>query len=301
MKSSMTIRIRSFNSKDLPILVKLLNERYADSYEFVPHTVDSLLSRIREDNLTVFVAEEDGEVLGSAAYNDGHWGEEIEWLAVSKIPNQKILKNALISEIEKQVKGEKVFTAVSAESPEISEWIERDYKAEGGLYHMVARLHGLKPLPKIPEGTILRSLKSDEEEKFVEAVNAGFGRERVAVGDIGRWKSGSPPFDEDWIHVAELNNKIVSVVVSRPDTKYNKFFNGKRGYLGPIATLTEHRGKNLASALTCRALNFLYEKGMDSVALYTSEENIPSITFLQKLDFKVGHHWKFMHKKLAKK
>jgi RimJ/RimL family protein N-acetyltransferase len=48
-------------------------------------------------------------------------------------------------------------------------------------------------------------------------------------------------------------------------------------------------------------MNFLYEKGMDSVALYTSEENIPSITLLQKLGFNVGHRWKFMRKKLAKK
>jgi ribosomal protein S18 acetylase RimI-like enzyme len=292
----MTIRIRSFNSKDTPILVKLLNEKYKGSYEFVPYTEDGLLSRIKEDNLTVLVAEEDGEVLGSAAYADGHWGEEIEWLAISKVPNQKFVKDALVSEIEKQVKGETVFTVVDAESQEMEEWIERGYRAEGGLYHMIARLEGLKPLPKIPEGTILRSLKPNEEERFVEAVNAGFGSERVTMGSIGRWKSEFPPFNEEWIHVAEFGNKIVSVVVSRPDTKYNNFFNGKRGYLGPAATLLEHRGKNLASALTCRAMNFLYEKGMDSVALYTSEEKIPSITLLQKLGFNVGYHWKFMRK-----
>ncbi|MGC8895676.1 MAG: GNAT family N-acetyltransferase [Candidatus Bathyarchaeia archaeon] len=296
----MVIRIRCFDGKDLSILVKLLNEKYADSYEFVPYTVDGLLSQIKEDNLKVLVAEENGEVLGSAAYHEGHWGEEMEWLAVSKIPKQKLVKDALVSEVEKQVKSEAVFTAVDAESQEIKEWVERGYKAEGGLYHMIARLEGLKPLPKIPEGTILRSLKPDEEEKFVETVNAGFGHERVTMGSIARWKSEFPPFNEEWIHVAEFDNKIVSVVVSRLDAEYNKFFNGKRGYLGPAATLPEHRGKNLASALTCRAMNFLHEKGMDSVALYTSEGNIPSITLLQRLGFKVGHHWTFMHKKLAK-
>ncbi|MEM2780808.1 MAG: GNAT family N-acetyltransferase, partial [Candidatus Bathyarchaeia archaeon] len=70
----------------------------------------------------------------------------------------------------------------------------------------------------------------------------------------------------------------------------------KRGYLGPAATLSEFRGKNLASALTRKAMNFLYEKGMDTVSLYTFEGNIPSITLLKKLGFKVQHHWKFMHK-----
>ncbi|MEM3699828.1 MAG: GNAT family N-acetyltransferase [Candidatus Bathyarchaeia archaeon] len=292
----MAIRIRSFENKDLPILVKLLNEKYVGSYEFVPYTVDMFLSRIKEDNLTVLVAEENGEFLGSAACAERHWGEEIEWLAVFKISNQKLVKDALISEVEKQSKSEAIFTSVDSESQEIKEWIERGYSPKGGMYHMVARLDGLKSLPKVPEGTVLRSLKPNEEEKFVEAVNAGFGHERVTIGSIARWKSESPPFDEEWVHVAEINNKIVSVVVSRPDTEYNKFFNGKRGYLGPAATLPEYRGKNLASALTCRAMNFLYAKGMDSVALYTSEENIPSITLLQKLGFKVGHHWKFMRK-----
>ncbi|MEM3623099.1 MAG: GNAT family N-acetyltransferase [Candidatus Bathyarchaeia archaeon] len=296
----MVIQIRSFNSKDLPILIKLLNEKYKSSYEFVPYAEDGLLSHIKEDNLTVLVAEENSQVLGSAAHHEGHWGEEIEWLAVFKISNQKLVKDALLNEIEKQVKGETVFTAVDAESPEIKEWIKRGYRAEGGLYHMIAKLEGLKPLPKIPEGTVLRSLKPNEEKKFVEAVNAGFGRERVTMGSIDRWKSEFPPFNEEWIHVAEFGNKIVSVVVSRPDAEYNKFFNGKRGYLGPAATIPEYRGKNLASALTCRAMNFLYAKGMDSVALYTSEENVPSVALLQKLDFKVGHHWKFMRKNLSK-
>lgn len=91
----MTIQIRSFNSKDLQILVKLLNEKYADSYEFVPYTLDGLLSRIKEHNLRVFVAKEDGEVLGSAAYNDGHWGEEIEWLAVFQNSKSKSCKRRL--------------------------------------------------------------------------------------------------------------------------------------------------------------------------------------------------------------
>jgi hypothetical protein len=59
----MTIQIRSFNRKDTPILVKLLNEKYGGSYEFVPYTEDGLLSRIEEDNLKVLVAEENSEVL----------------------------------------------------------------------------------------------------------------------------------------------------------------------------------------------------------------------------------------------
>ncbi|MGQ9539263.1 MAG: hypothetical protein ACUVTE_06780 [Candidatus Bathycorpusculaceae bacterium] len=57
----------------------------------------------------------------------------------------------------------------------------------------------------------------------------------------------------------------------------------------------------VASALTRHAMNFLYEKEMDSVGLYTVEQNTPSVMLLRKLGFKVGHHWKFMRKILMKK
>jgi ribosomal protein S18 acetylase RimI-like enzyme len=294
----MTVQFRSFTDKDLQRLVRMLNEAYKGSYEFTPYAEESLSSWIEEAELKILMAEDDGEVLGSAAYHDGHWGEEIEWLTVPESRNRKFVENELIKEIEKYVKGQIVFTVVDAGSPKITEWTERGYKPEGGLCHMVARLNGLKPIPKVPEGVIIRSLNQDEEKQFVEAVNAGFGWERVKIDVIQRWKLELPSFSEKWIHVAEIHNKIVSVVVAKPDTKYNQFFCGKRGYLGPAATLPEYRGKNLASALTVNAMNFLYEKDMDSVALYTSEQNIPSITLLQKLDFKVAHHWKFMRKSL---
>jgi len=292
----MTVQIRKFKDEDLQRLVQLLNEVNSGSYEFTPYTEQNVRSWIQEDKLEVLMAEENGEILGSAAYNDGHWGEEIEWLAVSESRDRKPIENVLVKEIEKYAKTEKIFAVVDAGSPKITEWIGRGYKAEGGLYHMVAKLDGLKSIPEVPQGTIIRCLKSNEEKEFVEAVNAGFGSERVRLGVIQRWKSEFPCFSEEWIQVAEINNKIVSVVVAKPDARYNEFFGGKRGYLGPAATLPEYRSKNLASALTCRAANFLFEKGMDSVALYTSEENVPSIALLRKLDFEIGHHWKFMRK-----
>ena len=297
----MTAQIQSFTDKNLSSLVKLLNEARRESYEFIPINEEKLRSRIKEWDLEVLVVEEEGEIIGSVAYNNGHWGEEIEWLCVRENPNRKYLENLLVREIEKHVKGEKIFTVVDAESLKINEWTERGYKPEGGLCHMIARLDGLKPLPKVPEGTIISSLKTEEEKDFVEAVNAGFNHERLKQGVVQRWKSECPPFSEELIHIAKLDSKIVSVVVSRPDTKHNEFFGGKRGYLGPAATLSKYRGKNLASALTRRAMNALFEKGMSSVALYTTEQNVPSVTLLRRLDFKIGYHWKFMHKNLPQK
>jgi hypothetical protein len=144
----MTVQIRSFTDKDLSSLVKLLNETYRASYEFIPYGEEKLRSQIQDWSLKILIAEENGEVLGAVAYNNGHWGEEIEWLAVSGSPNRKLVENVLVKEIEKYVKGEAVFTVVDAGSPKINEWAERGYKPEGGLCHMVARLDCLKPIPQ---------------------------------------------------------------------------------------------------------------------------------------------------------
>jgi hypothetical protein len=105
-------------------------------------------------------------------------------LVVIDTRDRKVLENTLVKEVEKYVKNEKVFTSVDAESREINDWIERGYKPEGGLYHMIADPDGVRPIPKVPGGIILRSLVRGEEEEFVNLVNAGFGWERLRQDDI---------------------------------------------------------------------------------------------------------------------
>jgi len=166
---------------------------------------------------------------------------------------------------------------------------------------MIAKLHGIRPLPTVPECVTIRSSRLDEEEKVVETVNSVFGWERLKKGFIEEGKVESPPFDEAWVHLAMLKDRIVSVVVAWPAIKYNEFFGGRRGYLGPAATVPEFRSKKLASALSVQAMNFLFEKGMDTAALHTSELNIPSVTLLRNIGFEVGHHIVFLRKNLLRK
>jgi len=293
----MTAKIRSFKESDLPFLFELLKEPDDEQRLLYMHYGDgNLLSWIKERRLKVLIAEGNGRIIGSTAYNDGHWGEEIEWLVVCKNADAKLVEDMLIKEAEKDVKKGAVFTSVNAGSSKIEEWVQRGYCPNGGLYYMLTRLAGLKTIPKIPEGVLLRSLKPEEEKEFVQLVNTGFEFERVRPGDIQKWKTENPPFDEEWIHIAESNGKLVSVVVAKPDVGYNRFFNAKRGYLGPAATLHEYRGRNLASALTVRAMNSLFKQGMDSACLFTLETNVPSVKLLRKIGFEIGHSWKFMHK-----
>ncbi|MCR4405176.1 MAG: GNAT family N-acetyltransferase [Candidatus Acetothermia bacterium] len=73
-------------------------------------------------------------------------------------------------------------------------------------------------------------------------------------------------------------------------------YHTKRGYLGPAATLPEHRGKGLGKALTARAMNFLRERGLERVSLYTWEGNPPALRVTRGLDFRASHEWKILTK-----
>ena len=293
----MIVNIRSFKESDLPFLFEMLKEPVGEQRLLYMHYVDgNLLSWIHERRIKVLLAEGNSKLIGSVAYNDGHWGEEIEWLLVCATADAELVEDMLVKEAELYVKKGTVFTSVNAGSPKIEKWVQRGYCPNGGLHYMLATLAGLKTHPKIPESILLRSLKPEEENEFVQLVNTGFESERVRLGDIQKWKTENPPFDEEWIHVAESNGKLVSVVVAKPDVGYNRFFNAKRGYLGPAATLHDYRGRNLASALTVTAMNSLFEQGMDSVCLFTLENNVPSVKLLRRIGFEIGHSWKFMEK-----
>jgi ribosomal protein S18 acetylase RimI-like enzyme len=297
----MSIQISELANKHLLDVAKLLNDEYRSSYEFIPFSEERILSEIQKRDLKVLVAKENYKVpgvIGTHIHDEEQLEEHISWLAAHKQQNQKAIENMLVKEIEKKTKGSIVSTMVDEGSPRIDDWINRGYVLHPGFQRMSAELDGLKPIPKLASGIKLRSLGSDEEEKLVEVINAGFGWQRLKLGILETWKSADPPFSEDWIQVAETGEQIVSVVVAKPDTDYMKYLHLKRGHLGPAATLPEFRNKHLASALTAKAMNFLFEKGMDSARLGTSEDNISSITLLRSLGFQVDIVRKTLRKEL---
>jgi ribosomal protein S18 acetylase RimI-like enzyme len=297
----MTIQISELANKDLSIITKLLNEEYRRSYEFIPFSEERILSEIRKRSLKVRVAKENDKVIGvigTHTHAEEHLEEHISWLAARGGQNQRFIENILVNEIEKNAKGGIVLTMIDEGGPKIDDWIERGYVLCPGFLRMSAKLDCLKPIPKLAESIKLRSLRPGEEEKLVAVTNAGFGWQRLEPGILEIWKSEDPPFSEDWVQVAEIDKRIVSVVVAKPDTDYVTYLHFKRGHLGPAATLHEFRNKHIASALTAKAMNFLLEKGMDSVRLGTSEENISSISLLRNLGFQVDIVRKALRKEL---
>jgi ribosomal protein S18 acetylase RimI-like enzyme len=295
----MTIQVSEFTKKHLLVIVRLLNEEYEGSHEFIPFNEERVLSQIRRRDLKILIAEENGRVLGLIGTRSEERSEEdIFWLAAHEGQDQATVESILVNEFEKNAKSDTVSTMVDEGSPRIKDWTSRGYVLQPGFQRMSAKLNGLKPVPTVDESIKLRSLRPDEEEKLVQVVNAGFGWRRLEPGCFKIWKSDDPPFSEDWVQVAETAGRIVSAVVPRPDTDSIKYLHLNRGYLGPAATLPEFRNKHLASALTAGAMNFLFQKGMDSVRLGTSEQNVSSIVLLRGLGFQVDVVRKIMRKKL---
>ena len=295
----MTIQILELADRHLKALAELLNNEYQGSFEFIPFDAERIKYQIRRRNMSVLVAEENGDAAGLiGTHLEEHDEVDISWLAAREGSERRSIENLLVETVEGKTKGESVSTGVEEGSPRIKDWIERGYSLNPGWLRMSAKLDHLKEIPRVAEDTRLRSLKLSEEEKLVEVMNAGFGWRRLELGALESWRSEDPPFTEDWVRVAEVDGRIVSAVVARPDTESNKYLHLRRGALGPAATLTEFRSRHLASALTAQGMNLLFEKGMDSARLGTSELNIPSQTLLRTLGFQVDNVRKILRKNL---
>jgi ribosomal protein S18 acetylase RimI-like enzyme len=299
LNEDITIQISESTSEHLSFAARLLNEEYKETYEFIPFNEERVLSQIRRRDIKILVAEENWKVLGLiGTHSEEHGEKNIRWLAVDKGDNRAAIEDMLVKEIEKRTEGDTVTTMVDEGSPRIIDWVRRGYVQEPGYQRMSAKLDGLKPIPQIPTGFKLRSLRPGEEEELVSVVNTGFGWQRLELGDLETWRSEDPPFNEEWIQVAEAGKKIVSTVVAKPDTEYNRYMHLKMGYLGPAATLPEFRNQHLGSALTARAMNLLFEKGLETVRLGTAEKNVSSIALLRSLGFQVDNVRKILRKKL---
>jgi len=295
----MTIEIVEFNNGHLSAVCELLNKGSREQYEFIPFDEERVLSQIKRRHLKILVAKENGTISGLiASHSHENSEEDITWIATSEGHDRKTVEDTLLSALEKHVNPQTLITMIDEGSPRIPEWISRGFMLQPGFQRMSAKLTGSVPVPMVDADTKLRNLGPDEEEQLIEAVNKGFGWKRLESGDLETWKSEDPPFTEEWIQVAEVDQRIVSVVVPKPDTDANRYLHIRRGYLGPAATLPEFRGKHLATALTARSMNLLFEKGMDSARLGTSEKNVSSIALLSSLGFKVDSVRKILQKKL---
>ena len=175
---------------------------------------------------------------------------------------------------------------------------ERGYGSDSSLYQMTANLDRRRRRRRLPAGCTIGSLKKDEEEALIQLANTAYAGERLRPGILAQWQAQDPNFSTDWVQVARCDGQLVASVVARSDREYNEYFHANRGYLGPAATLPGYRGKGLSQALTAWAMNFLRERGMRTVCLYTWQGNQPAVRLTTNLGFRVAHERKILSKRV---
>jgi len=290
------VRVRAYREDDLPQLTKIWNEARRGSYEFIPYTEEKLKEELEGASCVLVAIGEDDKPLGFSLLRREWYGEEIG-LYARPGPEREEVERRLLAAIEEEAEGELV-TLVSADDHEKLKFFAAEgYEPESSLYQMIIELSKPWATPQVP-GYRLRSLRPDEEELLIKVVNEAYEGERLRPGVLTRWSAEAPPFSPEWVQVAEHEHEgeLVAAVVARPDREFNEHFHAKRGYLGPAATLPEHRGKGLNKALTVRALDFLRERGFEVASLYTWSGNSPALKVLKSLGFQISHEWAILRK-----
>ncbi|MEN3053682.1 MAG: GNAT family N-acetyltransferase [Candidatus Methanosuratincola petrocarbonis] len=291
--------VRRLVPEDVPKAVPIINAQYSASYEETPFTAESFADYLRNRKPTVLVAEDSGRILGVVSLIVWPWGNCIDLLAALQTSENQLIEDLLVNKLEQVARADSIYTNVEEGSPLISRWESRGYYKEGGVYHLTIPLRRQMQVPPTKCCASIRNLRSDELGSLVGLMNRSFGFERLDMDGARSWWE-IPGFSEEWIKVAEVDNRIVSATVCMVDQEYSKHFGRLRGYLGPAATLPEYRNMGLTSALTVTALNFLFSKGMESAAMYIFEDNKASLGLALKIGFRIAKHWVCMNKYLKK-
>jgi len=284
-------QIGKYQKDSLSALVKIVNENYMDYpdffYEFIPYTEETLRPEV-EGRPVVFVTK-NHTIEGFITCYVASWGTTIDMLCVKRGPNRIKIEDMLISKVEEEAKSQKVVVFLSSDS-RIADFEKKGYEIYGGLYHMVKKLDSVAPIPPLEKGVTLRNMAKREEEAITQTFYNpdNVGTSIFKHGFTRVWK-------EDWNHIAELNGKIVSIVCTRPDDKFNACFNAKRAEIWSPIALPEYRWKGFEEALMCRALNFLRERGMETASIVDTETPVYTNLY-RSLGFEVRRHWKFLRK-----
>jgi len=292
------MKLRPYFESDIPGLVSLLNEVDVGTYEFIPWTEQDLQAEL-EGAGSIMLAVDGQDRIAGLAYLREEWWSETVALRAQPGREQENTWELLLTVIERGTQTGRLTILIDTLDQGLLSFLgARGYATDSTSYHMITTLNEPHPLPPVPEGYLIRSLRPDEEEQLIRLANDAYHLERLRPGILARWTAEDSVFSMHCVKVAEYEGELVAAVVARSDREYNKHYHANRGYLGPAATLPSHRGKGLSKALTARAMNVLHELGMQTVCLHTWQTNRPALEVTGDLGFRPEHEWKVLRKTL---
>ena len=292
------MKLQPYRESILPKVVSLANEAEASAYEFVPFGEDGLREELKGATSALLVTDDRDQIAG-LAYLSKQWYGETFTLYLRPASRRWEVGDLLLSALEPRAQTDQLGTEVEPSDHErIAFFSERGYRSESSLYQMSADLDRRRSLHGLPAGCTIGSLKAGEEEALIQLANTAYAGERLRPGILARWQERDPSFSADWVQVVRCNGQLVGAVVARSDHEYNEYYHASRGYLGPAATLPGYRGRGLSQALTARAMNFLRERGMRSVCLYTWGGNQPALKLTTNVGFRQTHEWKIFGRRV---
>jgi ribosomal protein S18 acetylase RimI-like enzyme len=292
------MRLQPYRKKVLPKVLSLLNEAEAGSHEFIPYGEENLRAELKGAS-SVLLVTDNRDRITAFAYLGQQWYGETVTLHVRAGVGRWEAGDLLLSALEPRNQTGELSTLVETFDDErLAFFLERGYRSDSSLYQMTADLDRRRRRRRLPAGCTIGSLKKDEEEALIQLANTAYSGERIRPGILAEWQAQDPDFSTDWVQVVRCDGQLVASVVARSDREYNRCFRANRGYLGPAATLPGYRGKGLSQALTVRAMNFLRERGMRTVCLYTWQGNQPAVRLTTNLGFRVAHEWRILSKRV---
>jgi GNAT superfamily N-acetyltransferase len=292
------MRLQPYHERILPEVVSLANEAEAGSYEFIPYREEGLQEELKGASSVLVAADDHDHVIG-LGYLSRQWFGETCALYLRPGPRQWEVGDLLLSALEPRAQTDELSTSVEPSDRErIAFFSEKGYRSGSSLYQMTADLDRRRSLHRLPAGCTIGSLKADEEEALIELANTAYAGERLRPGILARWQAQDPNFSAEWVQVVRCEGQLVGTVAARSDREYNEHYHASRGYLGPAATLPSYRGKGVSQALTARAMNFLRERGMRSVCLYTWQGNKPAVKLTTNVGFHMTHEWRILNKRV---
>ncbi len=265
------VKVRPYSSRDLKYMIGIFKQQGRSAFL---KPVRDRTFKIPDRARRVLVAISGGEVTGFIIVGE-------TWFCRNFIFHHYALDEESLDALLGEVLERGLCCSERYSSPMYSYYTGRGFRTAKRWLFMTRPATNIESRP--PPGYSFSHLQPDEVEQLVEAVNRAYGGRRLGVTCIARWKAEDPGFNEEMIHVARYHGQIVSATVLRRKRLNESII----GYLGPIATVPEHRRRGLASHLIALSAETARKINLKVLGLHVEEDN-PAVKIYEKLGFTVS-------------